>query len=403
MGEKSSSFITLLITAMILSGAANTIVYKLQNTSKVSVDGWTATNFNHPFMQAVTMFLGESLCILLFLNIKKKPDYKQGCIEAAAKGLKTKVNYGWVAIPAMCDLTASTLAYISLNYIPPSIYQMLRGGAIISTAIMSTCFLKRHIKRYQWFGCFFVLVGITLVGMSSFLFPPKKDNNDDSDTKSEVGAAYFISVGLLLLSVVMNGLQFVSEEKLFDVYYLHPFEIVGIEGLWGFSVYVVLAIALTFIQCPTSMEGSCIQKRMTDMFYFERADFYFLQIFASGLLLFWVILGIFTIATFNICGVSVTKYVSSLARSLVDVSRTLIIWAVSLAITWIDPEAKWENTRWEAIVLELIGFFVLVTGNLIYNGTIKLKFLDEGSQVDPLNDAAQQFLDSKNIQSLQPQ
>ena len=42
--------------------------------------------------------------------------------------------------------------------------------------------------------------------MSSFLFPPKKDNNDDSDTKSEIGAAYFISVGLLLLSVVMNGL-----------------------------------------------------------------------------------------------------------------------------------------------------------------------------------------------------
>jgi hypothetical protein len=39
----------------------------------------------------------------------------------------------------------------------------------------------------------------------------------------------------------------VSEEKLFDLYYLHPFEIVGIEGLWGFSVYIVLAVALTFI------------------------------------------------------------------------------------------------------------------------------------------------------------
>ncbi|CAD8069359.1 unnamed protein product [Paramecium sonneborni] len=398
MGEKSSSYITALIIAMILSGAANTIVYKLQNTSTVSVDGWKATNFNHPFMQATTMFLGESLCILLFLNVKKKPEYKQECIEAAAKGVKTKVNYGWVAIPAMCDLTASTLAYISLNYIPPSIYQMLRGGAIISTAVMSKFFLKRKIKNFQWFGCGLVLVGITLVGMSSFLFPPKQDKNDE-DSKTEIGAAYFISVGLLLLSVIMNGLQFVSEEKLFDVYYLHPFEIVGIEGLWGFSVYVVLAVSLTFIQCPTSMNDSCIEKRMTGMFYFERADFYFLQVVNSGLLLFWVILGIFTIATFNICGVSVTKYVSSLARSLVDVSRTLIIWAVSLAITWIDPESKWENTRWEAIILELIGFCILVTGNLIYNGTIKLRFLNSGTQVD---DAAQQFLDNQSGQSLQP-
>lgn len=76
-------FIPVLITAMILSGAANTLgimkkylVYKLQNTSHTNVDGWTETDFNHPFMQATTMFLGEALCIFLFLTIKKKPDYK---------------------------------------------------------------------------------------------------------------------------------------------------------------------------------------------------------------------------------------------------------------------------------------------------------------------------------------
>ena len=97
MGEstKSSSYITILIAAMILTGAANTIgnsskieylVYKLQNTSTVTVDGWEASNFNHPFMQAVTMFLGESLCILLFLNVKKSADYKDGCVEAETKG-----------------------------------------------------------------------------------------------------------------------------------------------------------------------------------------------------------------------------------------------------------------------------------------------------------------------------
>jgi hypothetical protein len=60
----------------------------------------------------------------------------------------------------------------------------------------------------------------------------------------------------------------------------------------------------------------------------------------------------------------------------VDVSRTVIIWAVSLAITWINPEAKWENTRWEAILMELAGFCILVSGNLVYNGTIKLQCLE---------------------------
>lgn len=100
-GSASKSFITLLITAMILSGAANTLgimrkyflVYKLQNTSHTNVDGWTATDFNHPFMQATTMFCGEALCIFLFLSIKKKPEYKQGCIEAAAKGYNIEKFY----------------------------------------------------------------------------------------------------------------------------------------------------------------------------------------------------------------------------------------------------------------------------------------------------------------------
>lgn len=52
-----------------------------------------------------------------------------------------------------------------------------------------------------------------------------------------------------------------------------------------------------------------------------------------GLLAFYIILGIFTIATFNICGVNVTKHISSLARSIVDVTRTLIVWIVAIVVT----------------------------------------------------------------------
>lgn len=35
----------------------------------------------------------------------------------------------------------------------------------------------------------------------------------------------------------------------------------------------------------------------------------------------------------------------------------------------------WENTRLSAIGLELVGFLILISGNLVYNGTIKLSFL----------------------------
>lgn len=59
-------------------------------------------------------------------------------------------------------------------------------------------------------------------------------------------------------------------------------------------------------------------------------------------------MGIFSIATFNICGVTVTKYINALARSIGDVSRTVLVWIVGLLITVTlgqnRPNFKWELT-----------------------------------------------------------
>lgn len=53
-----------------------------------------------------------------------------------------------------------------------------------------------------------MLIGITLVGSSSFLFPPEDDKSCVMmlGASNEIGTAYIISIILLLLSVVINGL-----------------------------------------------------------------------------------------------------------------------------------------------------------------------------------------------------
>ena len=55
------------------------------------------------------------------------------------------MNVFLLAIPSVCDLITSTLQYIALNFIPGSVYQMMRGGAIVTTFIFSICFLKVKI------------------------------------------------------------------------------------------------------------------------------------------------------------------------------------------------------------------------------------------------------------------
>jgi hypothetical protein len=92
--------------------------------------------------------------------------------------------------------------------------------------------------------------------------------------------------------------------------------------------------------------------------------------------LFFCCLGILSIASFNISGVTVTKYINALARSIGDVTRTIVIWGVGLIVT-ISAGATYPNYKWElvhgvAIGIELIGFIVLISGNLVYNKIVKL-------------------------------
>lgn len=74
----------------------------------------------------------------------------------------------------------------------------------------------------------------------------------------------------------------------------------------------------------------------------------------------------------------VTKYISALARSIADVSRTVLVWIISLIITFTagknNEKYAWENTNWRAILIELVGFLILVSGNLIYNKIVILPF-----------------------------
>jgi hypothetical protein len=61
-------------------------------------------------------------------------------------------------------------------------------------------------------------------------------------------------------------------------------------------------------------------------------------------------------AGFNVMGITITKYSSSAQRSTIDSSRTVFIWAASLMIGWE-----------KFIGMQLVGFFFLVIGTLVYN------------------------------------
>lgn len=78
--------------------------------------------------------------------------------------------------------------------------------------------------------------------------------------------------------------------------------------------------------------------------------------------------------TFNVLGVSVTKYINALARSIADVTRTVLIWIVGIIITATagrdHVNYKWQTLDLTAIAIQFVGFVILILGNLVYNGIV---------------------------------
>merc|ERR1719281_2426416 len=90
-------------------------------------------------------------------------------------------------------------------------------------------------------------------------------------------------------------------------------------------------------------------------------------------LLIAAIASIFSIAFFNFSGVTVTQQASAVARSTIDVSRTIIIWAFELAMGWNSFN-----------FLQLAGFVGVAVGAMLYNRLIVISFLEPPEEATSL-------------------
>ena len=73
---------------------------------------------------------------------------------------------------------------------------MLKGGIILTTALFSVLFLKRRLRSFHYFGIVITVLGITVVGASSFV---KKGTGDETE---ENVSQKLLGIFLVLCSLV---------------------------------------------------------------------------------------------------------------------------------------------------------------------------------------------------------
>jgi drug/metabolite transporter (DMT)-like permease len=134
-----------------------------------STDG-RQRGFNHPFLQACGMFLGEMMCMVVFKMVThwRKRKVRLGQREPDAP--PTPFSPFVFLPPALCDMTATSIQYIALTLTYASSFQMLRGAVIVFTGIFSRLVLKNKLFAYKWLGIVFVIGGLATVGICDMLY-----------------------------------------------------------------------------------------------------------------------------------------------------------------------------------------------------------------------------------------
>lgn len=83
---------------------------------------------------------------------------------------------------------------------PGSVYQMLRGGTVLTTYVFTIVILKVRPKKFKIVGCIIVLFGLMIIGAVNFL---TEDGEGEGD--SLAGLGYL----LIIIGIVGAGLRFI--------------------------------------------------------------------------------------------------------------------------------------------------------------------------------------------------
>ena len=254
-------------------------------------------------------------------------------------------------------------------------YQLVRCSVIIVTAILKATVLKHRLTNYMWFGIGINTVAMVLVSATSFLpgataGPSVEEDGIDRDPR--------IGILFILLSCVVQGSQYVFEERVMTVDNAPPLVVVGMEGLWGTLLMPIVVFPWAYI-LPGTDVGGCLEN-VYDSWVMTRN---------SGAI--QLILAIFTLTVFfyNIFCIYVTYLLSSIWHAILDNFRPVSVWMTDLLLFYVFTNhafgERWTYSSW----VELAGMMLLFLGTAIYNGTVKVPSFDYDHIDDPDDDESE--------------
>jgi len=166
-------------------------------------------------------------------------------------------------------------------------------------------------------------------------------------------------MAMIVLGMFLQGGQIVVEEFLMKGVSVPPLMVVGMEGVWG----VVIMFCCVFpivgrMQGPDY--GNCQESLENDTYMVQNSP-ELQKVIAAYL---------FSVFSYNIAGMVDTYSLSAVHRTMLEASRTAVIWSLDLLIHSWYPDSAYGEVWCAWSFLQLAGFFLLVIGQATYGEII---------------------------------
>jgi len=247
---------------------------------------------------------------------------------------------------------------------------MLKGSLIIMTFLMSKFVVKNKHTLDHYIAIPVSTLGVVLVGFSAYLNADKNKNEGGSDASQTL-----LGIILMLIAMFILSIQFCFDEYFMRKYSCHPLICIGYEGVFGFFINLILCGIFYFIKCGSyniGEEPPYFVKNMCtgddeNVWRPENILFAFDQLINNTILSIIVPIAVLFMSSFNILGVSITKYGSATTRSVTDNCRSFLVWLWFLMP--FNKKELIEHFDW----VQLFGFICICMGAFMYNGLFKLE------------------------------
>lgn len=283
-------------------------------------------------------------------------------------------TYFLLVIPSAFDLLGTALSSIGLLFTTVSVYQLLRCSVIIVTALLKTTVLGHKLTRYMWVGIMVNTVAMIMVAMTSWIDPSTASGEAATGTVESESRDPLVGIIFILLSCIVQGSQYVFEEKVMAVDNAPPLVVVGMEGVWGSILVPLVVFPWAYILPGNDVDG-CFENVL---------DAWYMTVNSTNI---QIVLVLFTVTVFlyNIFCIYVTFLLDSVWHSILDNFRPVSVWATDLLLFYVFTNGRFGEEWSQGSYLQLIGLILLFVGTAVYNKTIQLPGFDY-SDIDDSND-----------------